>query len=123
VLFLCGPAESPELRAQIEGFVRERQGMATVYDVDLAVVAGLAAECGLYIGNDSGITHLAAAVGVPVIALFGPTDPALWAPLGADVRVIAAETIDAISIDAVFEASGELGTLAATSRTFFLKGT
>jgi len=39
----------------------------------------------LYIGNDSGITHLAAAVGVPAIALFGPTDPRVWAPRGATV--------------------------------------
>jgi len=39
----------------------------------------------LYIGNDSGITHLAAAVGVPTLALFGPTDPRVWAPRGATV--------------------------------------
>ncbi|MGH9672434.1 MAG: glycosyltransferase family 9 protein [Bryobacteraceae bacterium] len=41
----------------------------------------------LYIGNDSGVTHLAAAAGAPVIALFGPTDPAVWAPRGARVAV------------------------------------
>ena len=41
----------------------------------------------LYVGNDSGITHLAAATGVPVLALFGPTDPAVWAPRGENVRV------------------------------------
>jgi ADP-heptose:LPS heptosyltransferase len=41
----------------------------------------------IYIGNDSGITHLAAATGVPVLALFGPTDPAVWAPRGERVRV------------------------------------
>ena len=43
----------------------------------------------LYVGNDSGITHLAAATGVPVLALFGPTDPAVWAPRGELVRVAA----------------------------------
>jgi len=43
----------------------------------------------LYIGNDSGITHLAAAVGTPVVALFGPTDPAIWAPRGQHVSVVA----------------------------------
>jgi heptosyltransferase-3 len=43
----------------------------------------------LYIGNDSGITHLAAAAGTPVVALFGPTDPAIWAPRGERVRVVA----------------------------------
>src|SRR6202790_2343987 len=43
------------------------------------------ARARIYIGNDSGITHLAAAVGTPVIVLFGPTDPAVWAPPGSRV--------------------------------------
>lgn len=38
------------------------------------------ATSSLYIGNDSGVTHLAAAVGVPVIAVFQASDPAVWAP-------------------------------------------
>jgi ADP-heptose:LPS heptosyltransferase len=42
----------------------------------------------LYVGNDSGITHLAAAAGCPVLAIFGPTDPAVWAPRGPHVRVV-----------------------------------
>jgi len=42
----------------------------------------------VYLGNDSGITHLAAATGARVIAIFGPTDPAIWAPRGERVRVI-----------------------------------
>ena len=42
----------------------------------------------LYIGNDSGITHLAAAVGARVIAIFGPTDPRVWAPRGKNVHVL-----------------------------------
>jgi ADP-heptose:LPS heptosyltransferase len=42
----------------------------------------------LYIGNDSGITHLAAAAGTPVLAIFGPTDPEVWAPRGSHVRVV-----------------------------------
>jgi len=50
-----------------------------------------------YIGNDSGITHLSAAVGTPTIALFGPTDPVVWAPRGGNVRVIARESIEQIS--------------------------
>jgi ADP-heptose:LPS heptosyltransferase len=47
------------------------------------------ASARLYIGNDSGITHLAAAVGMPVVALFGPTDPAIWAPRGSSVEIVA----------------------------------
>lgn len=42
----------------------------------------------LYVGNDSGITHLAAAVGTPTVAIFGVTNPKVWAPRGEDVRVI-----------------------------------
>jgi heptosyltransferase III len=55
----------------------------------------------LYIGNDSGITHLAAAVGVPVVAIFGPTDPAVWAPRGDQVRVVSGN-LDEISAEQVW---------------------
>jgi ADP-heptose:LPS heptosyltransferase len=55
----------------------------------------------VYIGNDSGIAHLAAAVGTPVVALFGPTDPRVWAPPGSNVRVIARPTMAEISVDEV----------------------
>jgi hypothetical protein len=54
---------------------------------DLYELARWLAAARLYIGNDSGITHLAAAVGTPVLALFGPTDPEVWAPRGPNVRV------------------------------------
>ncbi len=42
----------------------------------------------VYIGNDSGITHLAAAVGTPVVAIFVSTDPRIWAPRGDRVAVL-----------------------------------
>jgi heptosyltransferase-3 len=58
-----------------------------VYIDDLYELACWLARAQLYVGNDSGITHLAAAVGTPVLALFGPTDPAVWAPRGPHVRV------------------------------------
>ncbi len=54
---------------------------------DLYELACWLAGARLYIGNDSGITHLAAAAGTPVLALFGPTDPEIWAPRGPHVRV------------------------------------
>src|ERR1035437_2537965 len=54
---------------------------------DLYELACWLAKARVYIGNDSGITHLAAAVGTPVLALFGPTDPEVWAPRGQHVRV------------------------------------
>jgi heptosyltransferase-3 len=48
--------------------------------VSLAQLATVIAQAKLYIGPDTGITHLAAATGVPVIALYGPTNPVKWAP-------------------------------------------
>lgn len=45
-----------------------------------------------FIGNDSGPMHLAAATGIPVFAIFGPTDPARWAPLGDNATVIRSAT-------------------------------
>ncbi len=57
---------------------------------DLYELACWLAQARLFIGNDSGITHLAAAVGTPVLAIFGPTDPEIWAPRGNHVRVVKA---------------------------------
>jgi len=48
--------------------------------VSLAQLAAIIAQAKLYIGPDTGITHLAAATGIPVIALYGPTNPVKWAP-------------------------------------------
>jgi ADP-heptose:LPS heptosyltransferase len=44
----------------------------------------------MYLGNDSGVTHLAAAMGVPVLALYGPSDDTQWRPVGAQVKVLRA---------------------------------
>lgn len=55
---------------------------------DLYDLACWIAKARVYIGNDSGISHLAAAVGTPVVAIFLNTDPAVWAPRGGHVRVL-----------------------------------
>ena len=80
---------------------------------DLYELACWLAGASVYIGNDSGITHLAAAAGAPVAALFGPTDPAIWAPRGPRVRVVATtragEPIGNLTLAAVLEAIVWLG--------------
>jgi heptosyltransferase-2 len=48
---------------------------------DIALLPALMARCRLFVGNDSGAMHVAAAVGIPVVAIFGPTDPEGTAPL------------------------------------------
>jgi ADP-heptose:LPS heptosyltransferase len=62
--------------------------LAVARDVTLGRLAALAARAGAFVGNDSGPTHLAALVGCPTVAVFGPTDPARWAPRGPHVQVV-----------------------------------
>lgn len=54
----------------------------------LAELAALVRRCDLFVGGDSGPLHIAAAAGTPTLSLFGPTDPGLVAPLGAEHRVL-----------------------------------
>jgi len=53
--------------------------------------------------NDTGPGHLAGIIGTPTIALFGPTDPARWKPLGPHVQTLCAQPMDAISVEAVHD--------------------
>lgn len=58
------------------------------------VLAALLSRCAAYVGNDSGVSHLAALVGCPTVAVFGPTAPAVWAPVGPTVSVLRAPSRD-----------------------------
>jgi len=86
----------------VTGLVEEDRGEAIdeafrtcdpirAHDLELGLLAGLLAKCEGYVGNDSGVTHLAAMVGTPTVAIFGSTDPAVWAPRGRHVTVLGGE--------------------------------
>jgi heptosyltransferase-2 len=78
VHWLCGPEESlPE--KNLEGAVR----IDNLYEL-----ACWLRRARIFVGNDSGISHLAAAVGTPVAAFFRTTDPRVWAPRGPSVNVV-----------------------------------
>ncbi len=68
----------------------------------LTELAAVLERCALFVGNDSGITHLAVAVGVPTVALFGPASFSVWQPTGERVQVLqfgehdVAETLRAV---------------------------
>jgi ADP-heptose:LPS heptosyltransferase len=62
----------------------------------------------LYIGNDSGITHLAAAAGCSTLALFGPTNPEIWAPRGPNVSVLRTDPLSELSVRTVLNAANRL---------------
>jgi ADP-heptose:LPS heptosyltransferase len=83
----CGPLDEETVRP-IE------QNLAGVAFVpargqDLVSTAGVLSQMDLCIGVDSGVTHLAALVGTPTIAIFGPTRQQLWGPVGPNVHVLA----------------------------------
>lgn len=61
-------------------------------NLPLPDLAAVLERCALFIGHDSGISHVAAAVGATCVLLFGPTDPDVWAPPHAHVRVVRAPT-------------------------------
>src|SRR5206468_1417974 len=44
----------------------------------LSLVLAVVARCKGFLGNDSGVTHMATALGLPTVAVFGPTDPEIW---------------------------------------------
>jgi ADP-heptose:LPS heptosyltransferase len=64
-----------------------------------------------YIGNDSGLSHLAAAVGTPVVAIFTRTDPSIWAPRGAHVTVLENPSLDDAcrAVRVVLDGAGGIG--------------
>jgi heptosyltransferase-3 len=59
--------------------------------------------CPAFIGNDSGPGHLAGIIGLPSVILFGPTDPAVWKPMGPRVRTLRAEPLALLPADKVFQ--------------------
>jgi len=92
--FLLGPVEA--------GFQTGRY--PRMEHVSLRDVCKILSSIRGYVGNDSGITHLAAYLGVPTVALFGPTDPKLWCPCGRRVRVLHSPQLEDISVESVVAA-------------------
>ena len=85
-VFLVGPVELEQHGQPLLTHL-ERSARVMVAPELVAAAASIAAAT-VYVGNDAGMTHLAAALGVPTVALFGPTNPTVWQPLGPQVRVL-----------------------------------
>ncbi len=98
-MILAGPADdiSPFARFQV------------FRNAPLAEVKTLMSGATLFIGNDSGPAHIAAAFGVPVVVLFGPSDPVAWAPWRTEARVLTSRSgIGEIMVDQVIAAADAL---------------
>ncbi|MFH1075302.1 MAG: glycosyltransferase family 9 protein [Pseudomonadota bacterium] len=81
--FILGPAE-----LHLMDLLKNDFDMEIVFPSNLVELAGLLAQGRIFIGNDSGVSHLAAFIGLSVVAIFGPSDPARWSPRGRDVTVM-----------------------------------
>ncbi len=101
-LFIFGPAELERWDAPVLDEIRRRY--AVLESPDLATLAGVLKLAAGHVGNDSGVSHLAAAVGTPTIALFGASRPEHFAPLGPRVRIVAGKSIEEIGVTQVVEA-------------------
>ncbi len=82
--FILGPAEY-----DLYDILMQSKRVKKVHKIDkLTELAGLLETGGGFIGNDSGVSHLAAFIGLPTIAVFGPSDPKIWKPMGRAVKVV-----------------------------------
>jgi glycosyl transferase family 9 (putative heptosyltransferase) len=106
VLLLSGPADTKRVEDLLKYLSRPPapEMFKTLTDAPLLEVAQHLQQCMCYLGNDSGITHLAAMLGVPTVAIFGPTDPKIWRPIGPFVKVLHGHTLEDVSVDEVMGA-------------------
>ncbi len=109
ISWLLGPAETESnelVRTLAQRTATESESL--IISDDLVQAANLIAGADRYIGNDAGMTHVAAALGVPTVAIFCPTDPHVWLPLGKHVKVVATdhpdESMITITVDRVIKA-------------------
>ena len=91
VAVILGPAET-----SMEPVFREA-GIPVLKDLELPTVAAIASIASAFVGNDSGVAHLAAAVGASGMVIFGPTDPVRWRPIGSGrIDILKREPIDSV---------------------------
>lgn len=107
-VFCTGEADA-ELATRLIG---EAEGFRRLSGMHLPNIAGVLSLAAAYVGNDSGVTHLAAALDVRVVAIFGETNPSVWGPRGENVicvappRGIGLGSIGCIRMERVWEALG-----------------
>jgi len=125
MLVVLGPAEGPDVRKAFETAGPNAAVLAR--GLTLLQLASVMEGCRFFVGNDSGITHMAAALGLPTVAIFGPTDQRVWAPRGEETIVVCrgihcspcpqerffqckdSECLKAVEVEKVLEGLEEIG--------------
>jgi ADP-heptose:LPS heptosyltransferase len=91
LVVISGEADTAQFATVKAHWNDDRVQFAT--NLPLPRLAAILSRC-VFIGHDSGISHLAAAAGARSVVMFGPTDPEIWAPRSAKVRIIQAPNSD-----------------------------
>lgn len=91
-VYILGPAEEGFKQALLANGEPDSTIMAQ--SLSLNTLAAVLSQARAYVGNDSGVSHLAAGLGIKSCAIFGPTNPKCWAPRGEHVRVISNRSDD-----------------------------
>jgi len=99
-VLLLGPAERP-LKAFFERRENAFKPRKIVFCPEKEELVAVLSSAALYLGHDSGITHLSGLMGTPTVALFKETDPVQWGPLGPHVRVIHRREADTVLLELV----------------------
>jgi heptosyltransferase-3 len=86
-VLLGGDVREVTLAEQIRALARSSP-VVIAGRTTLLQYAAVLKRCALFVGNDNGPMHMAAAVGIPVVGLFGPSDPAEWGPRGTRSEVL-----------------------------------
>jgi len=84
IVLVGGAEEAPLRQAVLAALGRNEQVLDLGGKTSLDVLAGVLEASDMFVGNDSGVAHLAAAAGTPVTAIYGPTDPRAWGPYGGE---------------------------------------
>ena len=110
IMVLSAPNETDRIRAAFESLLpAELQDRISTPSTTVGQMMSGIEHAALLIGNDSAPLHLAVGLGTPTVSLFGPTDPAIWAPRGPMVRIITPPkptAMDWLSVDALLEELG-----------------
>ena len=106
---ITGEAEHQRFNVIERMFVDAELRHVHVNGASLEDVAHVLRRCDLFLGHDSGVSHLAGACGIPAVVLFGPTVSEIWAPQNPQVTVVASAnfTMDGIQPSLVVAAAGE----------------
>ncbi len=116
VLLVGGEVEAGKLQRLAAGLPTSR--VACIENLPLADVARRLSSCLAFIGHDSGITHLAAALGLRGLVLWGDTSAEVWRPRGEGMCLVRdAAGLPGLQVETVLEATAALLQLARTSQT------